>query len=88
MHAVEVLALFLQVKAHVHVVAGRELGQVRINKIGVVDELGLQLQKLIHLLFRQLPVDAVAAKAPAVPVVQILHNQPHQARHVRPLQPR
>ena len=75
MHPVEVLAALREIKARVDIRAGRQLGEVGVNEIAVVDELGIDLQQLIHLCHGQIAMNAMTTKSTAVFIAQVLNDQ-------------
>ena len=75
MHPVEVLSPFGEIKACIDIRAGRQLGEIGVNEIAVVDELGIDLQQLIHLRYRQVAMNPMTTKSTAVFIAQVLNDQ-------------
>ena len=83
---VEVLFLLLQIEGHVGVVGRRELEEINVDEIGIVDQVGLQLQQLVKLGFRHVAMDAMGAKAATVLGLQVLDHKGRQSGNVGSLE--
>ena len=75
MHPVEVLSPFGEIKACIDIRTGRQLSKVSVNEVAVVNELGIELQQLIHLRYRQVAMNAMTTKSTAVFIAQVLNDQ-------------
>ena len=84
--AVEVLFLFLEVVRDIHVVGRSELGEVDVDEVRVVDQFGLQLEKLVELGFGHVSVNAMGTESPAELCLEILGHEGGQVWNVGPLE--
>ncbi len=84
--AVEVLFLFLEVVSYVHVVGRSQFGEVDVDEVRVVDQFGLQLEKLVELGLGHVPVNALRTESPAKLCLEIFGHEGGQVWNIGPLE--